>query len=539
MKDNFYNTSRLVRFMLRRERVISAIWIIIMVFFSVALVPGVSEVLGSGEDKEAMLTMLSDPSMIAMLGPIYSESTAGLFAFMMLLWTMLAIGIMNIFLIVRHTRADEERNRAEVVRSLPVGRLATLNAVMIVALIVNTVLALLTGLGMFAMNVGGFTFSGCMLYGALLGVFGLFCAALTAVFCQLCVSSRGALAFPGVIMVALYMVRAIGDMPNEDGVMELEALSYMSPMGLLQRSQVFVNDYWWPVTAVLLITAVVTVGAFILNRIRDIDQGFIPAKPGRKTAKRSLLSSFGLSWRLSRNTLIWWSIGMFLIAAMYGVIMGDIGDFIESNEFYGQLMIDVPESMGNMQAQSFVATINIMLSICIAIPVLAMVFKLRREESDGRLEHILSRSVSRTRNLAGYTAIGFITSLVVPFVTATGFYISSVSVMEEAIPFSFFLENSLVYLPALWVMLGIGVLLVGAFPKATVFTWGYIGYTFFIMFFGGIVNLPDFLKKTTPFGYIPMLIIEDINWFSMAVLTLIAALLTVIGLTAYRKRDMI
>jgi ABC-2 type transport system permease protein len=528
--------------MLRRERVVSSLWLVILVFFSVALVPGIEQVIGQGGGMDELLQTLTTPSMIAMMGPLYNESSAGLFAFMMLLWTQLAVGIMNIFLIVRHTRADEERGRTEVIRSLPVGRLATLNAAMLTAVIVNVLLAVITGLGMFAAGGGqteaGFTLGGCLLYGALLGVFGLFCAAMTAVFCQLCVSSRGALAFPGVIMVALYMIRAIGDMPNEDGVMEYEALSNLSPMGLLQRSQVFVNDYWWPVLAVLLITAVITALAFVLNRARDMEQGFIPAKPGRKTAKKSLLSPHGLAWRLTRNTMIWWSIGMFSIAAMYGVIMGDIGDFIESNEFYGQLMIDVPEHMGNMQAQSFVATINIMLSICIAIPVLAMVFKLRREESDGRLEHILSRSVSRTRNLAGYTAIGFGTSLIIPLVTAFGFYASSVSVMEEPIAFSFFLENSMVYLPALWVMLGFAVVLVGLFPKATVFSWGYIGYTFFVMFFGGIVNLPEWLQKTTPFGYIPMLIIEDVNWLSMSVLTMIAATLIAVGLIGYRRRDM-
>jgi ABC-2 type transport system permease protein len=537
MKNNFTNSVRLVKFMLRRERVISTIWITIMVFFSVALVPGVNQVIGDGEDREAMVTMLSDPSMIAMMGPLYdAESTAGLFAYMMLLWTMLAIGLMNIFLIVRHTRADEERNRAEVVRSLPVGRLATLNAAMLTALIVNTVLAVLTGLGMFATGVEGFGFGGCMLYGVLLGVFGLFCAALTAVFCQLCVSSRGALAFPGIIMVALYMVRAIGDMPNEDGVMEYEVLSCLSPMGILQRSQVFVNDSTAPVFAVLLITAVITVTAFVLNRVRDMEQGFIPAKPGRREAKKSLLSPFGLSLRLTKNSIVWWCTGMFAVAAMYGVILSDIGEFIDSNDFYGELMVVAP---GRMQAEVFVATISIMLSICCAIPVLATVFKLRGEEKDGRLEGILSRSVSRTRNLAGYAVLGFAASIIVPLVTASGFYVSAAAVMDDPIPYSFFLQNMMVYLPALWVMLGTGAAIVGFAPKITMFTWGYIGYTFFVMFFGGMINLPEWLQKTTPFGYIPLLIAEEVNWLTLSLLTAVAAALTVIGFIGYRKRDVI
>jgi ABC-2 type transport system permease protein len=544
MKKYFSGTLLLTGFMMRRERIITPIWLFALIMMSVALVPGVSTVVGSGGEEEFIAT-ITTPPMIAMMGPLYCTSDAGLYAFMMLLWTQLAVGIMNIFLIVRHTRADEERGRTEVIRSLPVGRLATLGGAMLTAVIANTVLAVFTGIGMFVTGVEGFTFGGCMLYGALLGVFGLFCAALTAIFCQLCVSSRGALALPAIIMVSSYMVRAMGDMPvpNELGLNEMpnEALSYLSPMGILQRSQVFTeNETPLPVFAVLAITVVLTAVAFALNRVRDMGEGFIPAKPGRRTAGKTLLQPFGLHWRLIGNTLIWWTVGLVITAALYGSILGDIGGFIESNEFYGGLMLDVPPELAQFQEKSFVATISIVLMICAVFPVLAAVFRLRREEGEGRLENVLAGSVSRRKTLAGYVLFAFATSVLVPLATAFGFYGVAVSVMETPLEVGFFLDTMLVYIPALWVILGLATALVGWFPKATVSAWVYVVYSLLVLFFGRMAGLPDWVSKTTPFGHVPMLVMPDasVNWLTMAILTAIAAGLTVLGFVGYSRRDM-
>jgi len=371
---------------------------------------------------------------------------------------------------------------------------------------------------------------------------------MTAVFCQICVSSRGAVGFSGVLLVFFYAIRGMGDMPNADGVMENEVLSFISPMGILQRSKVFAEDLWWPVLAVLLITASITLLAFALNRVRDMDQGFIPAKPGRREAKKSLLSPIGLSWRLLRNPIIAWTAGIFLLAASYGMILGTVTEFIDSNDFYGDLMIDIPDEvlaglspqdMENVQAKSYVATINIMIMICCVIPVFLAAMKLRGEEKDGRLEHVLSRSVSRTRYLASFTGIGFAVSLVVPFASAVGFYASAVSVMENPLSFGFFFENTMVYLPALWVMLGLTVLIVGLLPKATVICWVYMGYSMFVLFFGRVMGLPEWIGKTTPFGHIPLLIVQDVNFAALAVLTAIAAGLTAAGFVCYKRRDML
>ena len=71
----------------------------------------------------------NNPSMVAMLGPGYELEDYNLgtaFAMDMLIFTAIAAGIMNILLVGKSTRADEESGLTEVIRSLPIGRLSIL-----------------------------------------------------------------------------------------------------------------------------------------------------------------------------------------------------------------------------------------------------------------------------------------------------------------------------------------------------------------------------------------------------------------------------
>ena len=78
--------------------------------------------------------------------------------------------------------------------------------------------------------------------------------------------------------------------------------------------------------------------SFYLNGIRDLGVGFIPAKPGRNKASRFLLSPLGLILRLQRTGIIAWSIGMFILGASYGSVLGDLEAFFEGNEMLQEFL---------------------------------------------------------------------------------------------------------------------------------------------------------------------------------------------------------
>ncbi|MCL2677551.1 MAG: hypothetical protein FWE85_00680 [Clostridiales bacterium] len=288
MQGTFDNSLKLTRAVLRRDRLSITIWLVLLVAFSVFLAPGIDAMFPDEEARLTVAQIYDNPIMVSMMGPIYGVgspdnlSAGAIYSGFMLLWVIIAVALMNIFFVVRHTRADEERGRAEVVRSLPVGRLANLNATMISSVIINATLALLTGAGIALTGVEGMGWGGSMLYGVVIGVSGLVFAAITALFCQLSASPSGASAYSGIALGVLYMVRALGDAQDND------VISCLSPLGLATRSQIYVNNYIWPALLLLLLAVAVSAIAYKLNTIRDLGQGFIAAKPGRANAPASL-----------------------------------------------------------------------------------------------------------------------------------------------------------------------------------------------------------------------------------------------------------
>ncbi|MCL2098865.1 MAG: hypothetical protein FWH24_00320 [Oscillospiraceae bacterium] len=559
MKGNFENTLLLVKFIMRRERIISAVWILFLALAVIGLVPGMKAAIDENS-LDSLLPMLEMPAMVSMIGPAYASAYGTFGAFyttMMMLFTALTVGLMNIFLVVRYTRADEERGRYEVVRSLPVGRLANLNAAMLSALIVNVLLFLIIGFGMFVFGDETMSFNGSMLWGASLAATGLVFAAVTALSAQLSSSSRGAAGYSFAALFVFYLLRAPGDMNPE-----LEFLSLVSPLGLVLRTQAYMDNYWLPVFFMLAIALIISAIAYRLNYSRDIDRGLIPSRAGRAYGSVLMRSPLGLAFRLLKVSLIVWTAGMFVLAASYASILGEVDDFIAENEMYQQLILgpagidfetmqslpseqkaammkEMVSHAGFTMAELFSAMVNSMMGMVTLVPLLIFVLKVKSEEKDIRAELLLAAPVCRKKYMAGYAFIAFGFAIVVQIVLALGMYSVAVSILPDPSELSlmYLLRANLVYVPAQWVIVGAAVLLVGFIPRAAGAIWGYFAYTFFIIFIGRIGIFPEWLSKLTPMGYVPQLPMDEISFPVMAALTAIAAGMTAAGLFFYNRRD--
>ena len=543
MRENFNNTGRLVRFMLRRERVVSAIWIIALVIFCAALAPAMDGMFSEPGARQQFAESFDNPVMIAMMGPVYgmdNYTSGAMYTGMMLMWVVIAVAIMNIFLVARHTRADEEHGRTEVIRSLPTGRLAGVNAAIVTAVIINVILAVLLGCALAATGVKSMGFPACMLFGFTVGAAGLVFAAVTAIFAQLSSNRGGATGLSFLMLCLFYVIRAAGDMQGGDLV------ACISPLGLAQRPQVFIENNVWPVLILILEAVVFSAAAYALNSVRDMDQGFIHARPGRRGAPRSLLSPFGLAIRLLRNMLIIWIVVMFILAASYGSVISDIPRFVGESPEYLQV-IGIPaaivETMSGAEKSQIIVdyfgvfVITMMSLICI-VPVLTISLKIRAEEREGRTEQIYALPVLRARYLTGYVIAAFAASVLIQFFTAAGLY--AATAMLENPPFTLggLMQAFMVYLPAIWVMIGVAVLLVGLLPRATGVAWGYFGFVFLVSFLGGMPDLiPEPLQAISPVKHIPQLPLEEAAAAPLIILTVIAAALTAAGFAFYSRRD--
>src|SRR5262249_61366518 len=79
----------------------------------------------------------------ALGGRLYGDSIGSLTVYKVGAASAFAAGLMSIFIVIRHTRADEEAGRLELVGSTAVGRNAALAVGILLAGLANCVLALL------------------------------------------------------------------------------------------------------------------------------------------------------------------------------------------------------------------------------------------------------------------------------------------------------------------------------------------------------------------------------------------------------------
>lgn len=529
-KQLYKNTRVLSGLTLRRNRVQIPVWLISLSALTMIVAIAFTDLYKNEGERQAIAETMKNPAMTAMVGQGYgleNYTNGAMMAHQMLLFTAVAVAIMSILLVVRHTRADEEDGRIEIIRALPAGRLANLNSTILVLVGTNVLLALIVGFGLNALGIESMDLEGCLLYGAALGATGIVFTAITALFAQLSESSRGTIGFSITILLIAYLIRAVGDVSNE-------ALSWFSPLGWVLGTEVFVNNYWWPILLTVGVALILVILSLYLNAIRDLEAGFLPAKSGRKKASPFLLSPLGLVLRLQRTGLIAWAVGMFILGASYGSVLGDLESFFADNDMMKNLL---PPVKGFSLTEQFLTMLMSVISMICTIPPLMAMLKLKGEERKNRTEHLLSRAVSRIRMIGSYFVISIVCGFVMLSLAAIGLGLVGNSVMEEGVAFGRIYSAAMVYLPAIWIMIGIAALFIGIMPKLSGLVWAYLSYSFFVVYLGGLLQLPEWMSRLSPYGHIPKLPVEEVNYMKVVILTVIALIIIALGFVGYKKRD--
>jgi len=528
----FANTLALAGLIWRRDRIQIPIWVVSIAFWSAVLAAMLPSLYPPGPEREIIAQTFANPALISMLGPGYGLDNyhmGAIMAHQMLLFTAVIVAVMNIILILRHTRRDEEQGRIEVVRSLPVGRLANAASAVLVLVLTNLILGAAVAVPLALLGLEGMDWQGSLLYGAVLAATGIFFAAATLFFAQLTETSRTASAYAFAFLGLSFLLRAIGDISSEP-------LSVISPLGLVLRAQVYVNNYWWPVVLVLVAAGAPILVAFRLNTTRDLEAGIIPAKPGRRYASRLLQSPLGLVLRLEKTVVTCWAVGMFVMGASYGSIFGDVETFAQTSDLYKQIL---PSVEGFSLTDQFLAMLLAILSMIAAVPALQIILRLRGEERANRVEHLLAGAVSRNHLMAAFLVVAVAAAAVMQALSVVGLWLAAAAVVSDPFPLRETLAAALVYVPLIWILIGLAAALIGYFPQHTNLVWIYLGASLFTTYFGSLLRLPEWTKKLTPWGHIPSIPLEEVSAGTVFLSAITAAILMVIGFTGYSKRDII
>ncbi|MFD3737485.1 ABC transporter permease [Streptomyces sp. NPDC058629] len=527
----FVGTATLLRFALRRDRARLAIWLPALSLGTLATVAQYETLYSTPEERTRAAATMDSPAALAMTGPRHYLSdydVGAMLGHQLLGFMAVLVGLMSVLIVIRHTRHEEETGRAELVRSTVVGHHAQLASALAVAALANIALAVLLALALISTGIDGISTGEALLYGLTHTVIGLVFAGVAAVTAQVTAHTRGATGMALALIGVAYALRASGDVGRD-------ALSWLTPIGWIQRSYVFVDNRWWPLLLCLALAALTAAFGFVLSTRRDVGAGLRPAGLGRRTASEALTRPLGFALRLHRATLLGFCAGLFLMGTMYGSILGDAADMVKNIE---QVQEALAQIGGSSVAESFASMVMVVIAVVAAVYVVMASLRPRTEESAGRAEPLLATGLSRDRWLGSHVAVALAGGTALLLTAGLGFGLAGAASTGDSGLVGELVASAAVYAPALWVTVGVTVALFGWYPGAGVAAWTVPVYAFLVGYLGAMLRFPGWMNNLSPFGHVPRLPAAQMSWTPMVVLTAVAAGLILLGMAGFRRRDL-
>ncbi len=521
-------TATMIRFILRRDRVRLPIWIGAIVLSVVGSLPTFPETYPTAADRQARADLLDNPATVALTGPGYGtdDYTFGAMTANELLgFVAIAVALMSVLLMVRHTRAEEETGRTELLRAGVLGRHAPTTAAFIVVAGANLLIGLLLAVLM-PPTLPELSASGSLLFGAAVASVGLVFTGIGALAAQVTEHARAATGLGAAAVGVAFALRAVGDVGNA-------ALSWMSPIGWAQRTRVYVDDRWWPLLLSVGLTAVLVALAFATTSRRDVGAGLVPPRPGSPRAGASLSSPFGLALRLQRGGLIGWGVGLVVFGLAYGSLASSIEEFVSDNSTLQDMLGD-----SDTLIDGFMAIVVLMMALLAAAYGLTAVLRLRSEETSGRAEPVLAAAVSRVRFAGSHLAVALGGSLLIMLAGGLGLGVTAALALDDTSVFGKLLGAAVAHLPGIWLVIAVAVALIGLAPQLVHLSWVVLTYGVVVGVLGGFFQFPDWVTKISPFHAASTLPGGDVGKVALVIMVVLAVALFGIGLLGFRRRDL-
>ncbi|WP_432824796.1 ABC transporter permease [Dactylosporangium sp. CA-092794] len=524
--NSLTGTRALARLALRLDRVRLTVWVLGLAVMPMGTAANYFKLYPTEADLLAVSGVLTNPSLVALSGPLYGVSIGALTVWKIGVTEFILVGLMSMLTVVRHTRTEEETGRLELLRATVIGRHAPLTAALLVAALANAAIAVLAALGLMAT---GLPVAGSFAFGIATGLFGLLFAGIAAAAAQLTQSARAANGIAAAVLGATYLLRAVGDTGPT-------WLSWLSPTGWGLHVRAYAAERWWVAALFAGFTAVFAAVAYALADRRDVGAGLVPERPGPATAAPALRSPFGLAWRLHRGLLLGWTVALALSGAVMGGAAVGIGNLDSPN----QQLTDILTRMGGRSGltDAFLGAIYGFIGMVAAAYTIQATLRLRQEESSGRVEPLLATRVGRLRWAWSHLTFALLgTALLLAVAGLAGGLVYGAQVHDVGGEVGRLLGAAMVQLPAAWVLAGLGTALIGLAPRFSAVVWAGLILSVLLVELGALFGLNQWVIDVTPFAHVPKLPGSAFTVTPVLWLTLVAAALAAAGLAGLRRRD--
>ena len=525
--SNFSGTPGMLRLYLRRDRISLPLWVLLLsVPLATVYVGSIEKVYPTQAARAGFAaSIMASPAQRALYGQVYNDSLGAVGIWKAGMFHLL-IAVAVILTVIRHTRADEETGRTELVDSTAVGRYASLTAALILSFGASIATGAIGAAGLLTTNVPS---GGSLAFGAALAGSGLVFTAVAAVTAQLSPSARFARGAAFAVLGAAYTLRAVGDAGSG-------TLSWLSPLGWSLQVRPYAGDRWWVLLLHLATAAILTAVAYRLLAGRDVGAGLVAERAGPGAAAPALGNVFGLAWRLDRGALLLWTVGLCLYGLLMGSVVHGIGDELGDST----VARDIVARMGGTSAleEAFIAVAFAMMGMVAAAFAISLSLRLHQEEYGQRAETTLAGAVSRTRWLASHLVAALAGSAVAILAAGVaGGLVYGVAAGDVGGKLATVVASAAVQLPAVWLLAAVTLALFGLAPRFTPVAWGVLVGFIALYLIGSLAGFPQWVLDLEPFAHTPR-VGSDFTAIPLLWLLAIDAALIVLGGMAFRRRDL-
>ncbi len=522
----------LTRLALRRDRIALPACVYVIVALVAGTAQAFKKLYPTAAGRAALAaTGEGNPALRFLYGRLFGSSLGSLTTWRYGMWAAIFAALVAVFVVIRHTRTDEEAGRLELVGSAAVGRAAALAAALLTAVAVSVAMGLLLWV---VLPLTGLPAAGSAALALAIGAAGLAFTGIAAVAAQLTASARAARGIALGVLGVAFVLRGVGDSAGAGGP---SWLSWASPLAWVQFTQPFAAERWWVLLLPLATFALGVVLAFLLAARRDLGAGLLPGRPGRATASRLLSGPSGLAWRLQRGALAGWVTGYVFTFAASGAAAKGIGKLFGTSTALQREFTRLGGQAAIVNA--YLAALMLLAGLVAAAYATSAVLRLRGEETGDRAEPVLATATGRIRWALSHIVVavaGTVLLLAVAGVaTGLGYGLRAGSPGTQV---TRMLGAALAQLPASLALAAVAVLLFGLLPEAAVpGAWTAVGLMVVIQLFGEVLQVSHWVLDISPFTQTPRLPGGTVTAEPLLWLCLAAAGFSVIGLLGLRRRD--
>lgn len=545
----------MLRFMLRRDRLWLPLWVLGLSALTAYFANAIAVVMDS-ESLQAMTVFAKNPVMALITGPGYGMDEVTIPRFIVGMYgvfLMLGAALMSILTVSRHTRAEEQSGRAELVRANVTGRHTQLIAALILSVIMNALVSGFMAVAFQLSEADPEPLTSTLLFTIGIGVLGCVFAAVTAVTVQLSAFSRAASGMAGAVLAISFVVRGVGDMSAVagggsggsvgsagsgssvgSGVGDLDWLSWLSPLGWAQQTAPFTLDRWWPLLFPVGLFVLLAGLALTLQTRRDLGAGIMAERLGRAHASPLLTGPLGLAFRLQRSGLLWWSLGLFVMGGIFGSFTGAM------DEGAAGMPEEILALMGGRSGivDGYLGYMALYFAIIVAVYAIIAAGGLRAEEQSFHTEPVLAAAVSRPGWLGSWAAVTLLGSAWLMFLSGLGEGLGAASSMGDWGLLGPTVLGHLAQTASVWALLGFAYLLYGFVPRLMGLSWIVFAGSAVLALFGQMLQLDEAVLDLSIFSHVGQYPAEDLSaeavlWFTAAGVVFVG-----LGMAGFRRRDL-